>query len=203
MKRFLRKRWRSIPIGILAVLMALILVAGSAFAAFQVFTSNTTVTVLESVEVTEIQAPGWFWDWHTPEEPAVEQVIYPSCDLGANGWGGKYLIHNISPQPVEITVTVTESSGQVEWYGLRGFYSTITHTGADTCNWNNPICMTNPGVVHSYTFVLGATDYPIGTASDDVLSDSSSVMFFVEALVAADADPSVALDFTLTVDRGS
>jgi len=209
MKRFLGRKWGKLPIGILAVVMALVLATtGIAFAAYNVFTFTTQVTVLESVEATEVQAPGWFWDWHTPEEPAIQQLIYPGMDLGANlpGIGGKYLIHNISPQPVEVTITVTESSGQVEWYGLRGFYSTLTHTGADTCNWDNPICMTNPPIPgeSSCTFILGATDYPIGTASADVLDDSSSVMFFVEAKVADDYNTTEnnPLDFTLTVDRG-
>jgi len=204
MKRFLRKRWHGIPVGIITSILVVCLLAGGVLAAYNVYTSNTNVTVIESVEVTEIQAPGSFWDWHTQPylDPAVPQDIYPGMDLGALGLGGKYLIHNISPQPVQVTVTVFESTGQTDWYGLRGFYSTVTHTAADTCNWDNPICMTNPGETRTLTFELGVTDYPTGTAPwTNVLADSSSVMFFIEAKVANDANPSIPLAFTVTVDR--
>ena len=205
MKRFLKKRWLGLPVGIIAVVLLVFLLAGGTLAAtgaFRVFDNTVEVNVLEPLEVSEVQIIGWFWDWHTPEVPAVQQEVYAGMDLGAAGWGGKYLIHNISPQPIEVTITVSESSGQTDWYGLRGFYSTLTHTGADTCNWDEPFVYTNPGINHSVTLTLGATDYPTGTLSADVLSDSNSIMIFVEAKIKDNASLTTPLDFTITVDRG-
>lgn len=51
MKRFLKKRWHRIPVGIAMVLMALILAAGSAFAAFSFWSATATVGVVEAIAV--------------------------------------------------------------------------------------------------------------------------------------------------------
>jgi len=224
MKRFLKKRWLGLPVGIITVVLLVCLLAGGTLAAtgaFEVFTSETDVTVLEPLEVNEIQAPGEFWDWGNPENPVQLVDIYAGMDLGVQGYGGKYLIHNLIPsenargmacstQFIEVTVTVLETTGQTEWYGLRGVYSTVVHEATSTCNYANPItdmnsnepCWTNPGEVHTCTFLLGNHNYPIGTASADILEDSSSVVFFVEAKIADNADPLEPLNFIVTVSRG-
>lgn len=51
MKRFLKKKWHRIPVGIVSVLMALVLVAGSAFAAYGFLTATLSVDVEEAIAV--------------------------------------------------------------------------------------------------------------------------------------------------------
>ena len=51
MKRFLKKKWHHIPVGIALVVMALVLVAGSAFAGYNFFTATAKVTVVEAIAV--------------------------------------------------------------------------------------------------------------------------------------------------------
>lgn len=212
MKSLFGRRWHRIPVALVSVLLALVLIAGGAFAAYRVFTSTPEITVLEALEVTEIQKPGWFWNWGTPEVPPVQQEIYPGMDIGAEGWGGKYFIHNLSSQPVQVTITVSESSGQTDWYGLRGCYASTDYSGHDTCNYAEPIvdldtgepCWTNPGEFHSCTFDIGSIDYVwyVGMPGSEIQPDSNCAKFFVEAKVASDADPAIPLSFTITVDRG-
>ncbi len=52
MKGFFKKRWHGIPIGILSIILALMLVGGSIFAALTVFNGNAEVTVEEAITVT-------------------------------------------------------------------------------------------------------------------------------------------------------
>lgn len=224
MKRFLKKKWLGLPVGIITVALLVFLLAGGVLAAtgaFEVFRVKTKVSVLEPLEVTEIQAPGEFWDWGNPEDPVQSVDIYAGMDLGLQGYGGKYLIHNLIPsenargmacptQFVEVTVTVSETTGQTDWYGLRGCYSTVAHEATSHANYENPIrdmysgalCWTNPGEVHTCTFLLGNHLYPIETLGNEVLEDSSSALFFVEAKVADNADLIEPLNFIVTVSRG-
>lgn len=223
MKRLFNKRWHRLPVALVVAILVLALTAGGVFAAYTVFTSTTEVTVLEPLEVTEIQAVGQFWDWGNPEEPVQPVEIYAGMDLGAAGYGGKYLIHNLMPSEnargmpivlsVKVTVTIEETTGQMEWCGLKGVYSTTTHEATSTCNYAVPIVdLTSnedcwsvdlSSECKSCTFELGTKDYPIGTASADILEDSNSVVFFVDGVVASDAAPNTSpLNFIVTVERG-
>ena len=47
MRRFLRKRWHSIPVGIITAVLAMCLVAGGVFAAYNFFSATVDVTVEE------------------------------------------------------------------------------------------------------------------------------------------------------------
>jgi len=202
MKLF-KKRWHRLPIGILTAVLVACLLAGSVFAAYQVFTSTTEVSVLEPLEVTEIQPPGTFWDWRNPDEPIQTDIeIYAGMDIGAAGYGGKYFVLNLSPQPVSVTVTVTEASGQMDWYGLAIYYSNGWHA-TDTCNWDNPIVTSDENNFYTtFTFDIGSVTYPTPLPSADVGADSNQIKFFVNGKVASDADPLEPLDFTVTVKRG-
>lgn len=51
MKSFLRKRWHHIPIGIMSVVLALVLVAGSAFAAYSFLGFTTDISVDEPLAI--------------------------------------------------------------------------------------------------------------------------------------------------------
>jgi len=219
MKRFLKKRWLGLPIGIIAVVLLVFLLAGGTLAAtgaFRVFTSTTEVNVLEPLEVTEIQAPGEWWNWWEPEEPTQTDIeIYAGMDLGAAGYGGKYFIHNlipsesvlgrpcVPPQSISVTVTVTEKTGQMEWYGLAIYYSNGWH-GENTCNWANPIVESAAGsFYHTFTFDMGSVYYPTPLPSADILEDSNNIKFFVNGKVADGAGLTDPLKFIVTVDRGN
>lgn len=51
MKKFFKKRWHSVPIGLLAGILSVCLVAGSVFAAYGFWSATADVTVLEALEV--------------------------------------------------------------------------------------------------------------------------------------------------------
>lgn len=51
MKKFLKKRWHSIPVGIISALLAVCLVAGGAFAAYNFLTADLQVDVEEAIVV--------------------------------------------------------------------------------------------------------------------------------------------------------
>jgi len=203
MKRFLNKRWHGIPLSILTAILLLCLLAGGVLAAYQVFTNTVQVGVLEPLVVTEIQAPG------------VGQPVYAGGEIGiSQANGGKYFITNLGSQPITVTITVTESSGQMTWYGFKGCYATTGYTGSDTCNYTVPIIdsvtgwdcwSTGIGVtIKSCTFELGTVEYVwvAGFDGNTIGTDSSSAKFFVDGVVKDDADPAVPLNFIVTVTRG-
>lgn len=51
MKKFLKKRWHGIPVGIVSALLALVLVTGSVFAAYGFLTATVEVKVEEAIVV--------------------------------------------------------------------------------------------------------------------------------------------------------
>ncbi len=216
MKSFLKRRWHSIPVALVSALLVLVLVAGGVLAAYQVFTSTTEVIVLEPLEVTEIQAPGEWWDWSDPEAAIQYPEIYAGMDLGAIGYGGKYFILNLmpsrnlyglpsgSPQFISITVTVLETTGQMEWYGIDIYPASGWHA-TDTANWSSPfVTSTNVSNVQTFTFDMGSITYPGDnvTASGDIGADSNQVSIFIQGKVADDAELLDDLNFIVTVERG-
>lgn len=81
MKRFLKRKWHSIPIGIVAVLLALVLVAGSAFAAYGFWSATATVYVEEAIAVGAFDT----WDNLHPygsDTGAVWEYSEPTGTLG-------------------------------------------------------------------------------------------------------------------------
>jgi len=201
MKKFLHKRWHSIPVGIITAILVVCLLAGAALA-YTVMTWTTEVTVLEPLEVTEIQAPG------------LGEPTYAGGLIGISSPnGGKYFIYNKSSQPITVTITVNESTGQMAWYGFKGCYATTGYSGSDTCNYTNPIVdlsTTLPGwstglgdAIQAITFELGTVDYVwvSGFDGNTIGADSSCAKFFVDGVISDGADPAILLDFTVTVDR--
>ena len=219
MKQYLQKRWLGVPAALIIAVSLVVLIAGGALAvggAFNVITWETDVDVLEPLVVTEIQEPGWFWDWGNPDEPAVEQEVYAGMNLGDTGIGGKYFILNLMPsenprgqaiptQYISVTVTVTETTGQMEWYGL-GIYPASGWHATDSANWNDPFITSDVGsYVYTYTFDMGNKAYPGNnvTPSADILQDSNQISIFVQGKVADNAAFPSELNFIVTVDRGS
>ena len=221
MKRFLTKRWLGLPVGIIAVVLLVFLLAGGTLAAtgaFRVYDNTVEVNVLEPLEVTEIQAPGEWWDWSNPEAAVQYPPIYAGMDLGAIGYGGKYSIHNLipshnlyglpsgSPQFISVTVTVEETTGQMEWYGIDIYPANGWHA-TDTANWGLPfVASTAVNNVQTFTFDMGSITYPSPCPSGDILADSNCVKFFVQGKVADNVVPTseggTPLNFVVTVERG-
>jgi len=111
MKRFLKKRWHSIPVGIVAVLMALILVAGGAFAAgYGFFTSALQVEVEEAMVV-----GAWnTWDNLKPYGSDTE-AVWVDGDPGAGTLGDVAItLGGTSEEP-------TVSIATIEGYAGAGF----------------------------------------------------------------------------------
>jgi len=201
MKKLLHKRWHSIPVAIITAILVVCLLAGGALA-YTVMTWTAEVTVLEPLEVTEIQAPG------------LDLPVYAGCEIGLSQTnGGKYFITNLAGCPITVTITVDESTGQMAWYGFKGCYATTGYSGSDTCNYTNPIVdlsttlpgwSTGPGdAIQAITFELGTIDYVwvSGFDGNTIGADSTCAKFFVDGVVSDGADPAILLDFTVTVDR--
>ncbi len=222
MKRLLKKRWLGLPVGIIAVILLVLALAGGtivASGAFRVDTYETNIEVNEPLVVTEIQPPGEFWDWGDgQDEPReiVPQIVYAGQDLGATGIGGKYFILNLMPdtnprgssiptQYISVTVTVEELTGQMEWYGID-IYPSSGWGATDSCNWSQP-WVTSDAVsnVQTATFDMGNVTYPGDnvTPSIEILQDSNQVVIFIQGKVADGAISPGNLYFVLTVDRGS
>jgi len=51
MKRFLKSKWRSIPVGVVSMVLIFALVAGSAFAAYNFWSADVDMEVLEALEI--------------------------------------------------------------------------------------------------------------------------------------------------------
>jgi len=116
MKRFLSKRWHRIPVGIVAVLMALVLVAGSAFAAYDFLGFRTEVFVDEPLTV-EYNLQGQYGgdaNWH----------LLPDQDsLTIDGSAGDTFsidlrINNRAGGPLTVNTVI---SGDTTYFTFSGF----------------------------------------------------------------------------------
>jgi len=98
MKRFLKKSWHNIPVGIITAVLLVCLVAGGAFAAYLVweYTFQTTVAEPITVEVTE----------------ELTNPMYPGL-----GTSSEYIITNTGPAGLSVTATWPgQETGSVKCY---------------------------------------------------------------------------------------
>ena len=206
MKRFLRKRWHSIPVGIITAILVVCLLAGGVFAAYTVWTRDADISVLESIEV--LTADDIQLDW--PHQNALcflPETIYPG-----QGTCEKYLIHNTGPVPIKVTVTTTEPAG-TEYAGLSLEWANST---ADVLIGDNPdgsfyyldkICLnTETEQFLTYTFTIGTYGYDglAGSGGERYTAakgDSAYVKVFAGFKVLEDAEPGP-FNITVTVARG-
>ena len=137
MKRFLKKSWRGIPVGIVSAVLALVLVAGGVFAAWDSTTLDSTGTI--TVEAT-----------HTFDY---------SFDPTVLAFGDNTVQVN-NPIEVDVTVTVTNTGNQ----DIAGFL--ITPIGlpegmtAGYVGWDVPIPAGGTGELQ---FILSVTPTETGT----------------------------------------
>ena len=80
MEKFLKKKWHSIPVGIMSAVLLVCLLAGSAFAWYAVSTSTAEVTVEEAIAYTVTGGDGTFdvgsSVWTVPIYPGEMKVLY-------------------------------------------------------------------------------------------------------------------------------
>ncbi|GAJ23394.1 unnamed protein product, partial [marine sediment metagenome] len=83
MKRFLRKRWHSIPVGIITTILLVCLLAGSALAAYNFLDYTANVEVVEAIGIQFTpEDEGVSWDGNT----ITVEGLYPGswkCGLFA------------------------------------------------------------------------------------------------------------------------
>lgn len=212
MKRFLKKRWHSIPVGIVSAVLLVCLLAGSAFAAYTVWTHNSAeITVAESIEVLTAADTGS--RGLTPGAlQFLPEIIYPG-----QGTCEKYLIHNMGPVPITVTVTQTEPAG-TQYAGLALVWANST---ADVLIGDNPdgsfyylpkICLnTEETQILTYTFIIGAYQYRGNDGLEGSISggeryteakgNSAYVKVFAGFKVLESSPPG-SFHITVTVTRG-
>lgn len=100
MKSFLKKRWHSIPVALVSVLLVLALVAGGAFAAFTVLTGTTEVTVEEAITAEYSISGVWT---PIPDEFVMEVDPYFPGEEDT----GYYRVYNESSVELPIAVDLT------------------------------------------------------------------------------------------------
>lgn len=154
MKRFLKKRWRHIPIGIITAVLVVCLLAGSAFAAYTAWTGTAEVIVSEAITVAPpLAAPGpndgtWnktLTEWSVP--------LYP-------GESGNSYLSFYNASSVDITVTPSVVLSNCPAGGNNGEV-TCTFDAASyvvSAGSNKPFTLTAAASVSSvpgnYTFKL-------------------------------------------------
>jgi len=206
MKRFLTKRWHTIPVGIITGILVVCLLAGGALAAYTVWTRDAQIGVLESIEVLDADDVGEDWS-HQDALRFLPETIYPGV-----GTCETYLIHNTGPVPISITVTQTEPAG-TEFAGLALEWSSSTaDLLMDMSDVPLPkICLnTETTQILTYTFTIGTYEYA-GNLPETPLSggerytpekgDSAYVKVFAGFKVLESAEPGP-FSITVTVDRG-
>ena len=100
MKRFLKKRWHSIPVGILTAVLVVCLLAGSALAAYNFLTYTADVTVEEAIGVQfTTNDPDVTWDGNTI---TIENLVVGDFKCGY------FAFTNISQySDLQVTIDVT------------------------------------------------------------------------------------------------
>ena len=181
MKRFLHKKWHSIPVGIITAVLLVCLLAGGVLA-YQVWTSNVEVEVEESIEVVIL------------EEAA--SPVYPN-----QGGCDKYLIQNFGSAPVDVTVTMEVlGTDRTEFEGLTIVYSNETGEYGPLYGMAE-IVISTPEVQHlTYTFPLGTYDYAHAEAWEEGKGMSSYAKVFAGFKVKNGASPGP-VDIKVTVER--
>lgn len=139
MKRFLKKKWRGIPLGIITAVLLTCLLAGSAFAAYVVWQYTFQTEVIEpiTVEVTE----------------NLTNPMYPG--LGTNS---EYIITNTGPAGLSVTAAWPgQETGPVKCY------ATIRYIDSEGVSLDDIVRVDYDG---TETFTLYTPDYaPTGKSN--------------------------------------
>ncbi len=181
MKRFLRKRWHTIPVGIITAILVVCLLAGSVLA-FTVWTSNIEVEVVESIEVSILRE--------------ADSPVYPN-----QGGCDKYLIHNMGPVPVDVTVTMEVLDiDRTELEGLTIVYSNEAGEWGPLYGMAEIVINTEEVQYLTYTFPLGIYDYELKESWEEGKGMSSYASVLAGFKVRNGASPGP-VNIEVTVQR--
>jgi len=114
MKRFLRKRWHSIPVALVSALLVLVLVAGSAFAAFNWLTIPITVEVKEPLAI-EFNFDGQYEkpdSWLAPDQFDLDIIGHAGNDYDVG-----LRIHSASNNPLLVKLVVEGDTDYITFTG--------------------------------------------------------------------------------------
>ncbi len=142
MKRFLKKRWHSIPVGILTAILVVCLLAGSVLAAYKFYDYTANVEVVEAIGIQFTpEDEGVSWDGNT----ITVEDLYPGS------WKcGLFAFTNISMSDLKVTIDVIPDP---------------TTYDIDMWIWGQDIGFTNTAPAHldGFSFVVptGTTSYTI------------------------------------------
>ena len=117
MKKLLNKKWRSIPIGILVAVMALVLVTGSVFAAYSFLTVPTEITVEEPMIVT--------LDYDCTDSWVVIDGTMPFTDWGVAGDTRTFAlrVENRANSPITVAASIDGTYANTQWFTFTGLPS--------------------------------------------------------------------------------
>ena len=112
MKKFFKKRWHSIPIGLLAGILSVCLVAGSVFAAYTVWEGNAKVTVKEAFTIENTTGDNGEEFTGNVGDYVWNVSLYPGQSKSLN-----VLVSNATPNalPIGVTNTVLAGTGKAIW----------------------------------------------------------------------------------------
>lgn len=113
MKRFLKKRWLGIPVGIVSIVLVLVLLGGSALALtgwFQVLTGTADVTVDEAITIGNVTGDDGDFDpsnntWSVSIKPGEMKKLYIEVSNASQANLSVVATYTITPSGVGITVT--------------------------------------------------------------------------------------------------
>jgi len=118
MKRFLKRRWHSIPVGVLAVVMALVLISGSAFAAYNFLTVPVTITVEEPMVVSlDYDCNGIY------ETSVNSSFIFTDWGVAGDTRTFALKIENRANNPITVTVSLEGTWDNTHWFTFEGLPS--------------------------------------------------------------------------------
>lgn len=145
MKKFLRKRWHRMPIGIISVVLALALVAGGVFAIITVWGGKADVVVTECFTVTNLVGDSGNFEGVSPDIMwSISLKPGETKTLKIRVWNSSSVAVPITLSAVEsyddITTLWTPAIGDVPGSGSYDFTLSVTATfSATTGNYTVPI----------------------------------------------------------------
>lgn len=110
MKRFLKKRWHSIPVALVSALLVLLLTAGGVFAWYQVTEGTAEVTIDEAISYQVTGQTSGSFDaetsvWTVSMYPGETEILYMTVFNVSSADLAVVAFYTISPDDGELTVT--------------------------------------------------------------------------------------------------
>lgn len=171
----LKKRWHGIPVAIMSAVLAIVLIAGSAIAAFTVLSGQTEVEVKESITA-DYSIFGEWTPIPNPFELTLEPYYPGESDIGY------YRVYNKSFVGLPISVTIT--GVPLDWELAPGSNLDLTRSG---------------GVWTGLVTVPAATY--TGVHPDIVLDTIGMVEFTITMTVPTDVQPEPVYTFQVAIAR--